>query len=348
MEYFFYASKQWCDLDKIKKYCVQYYNDGVAKVDFDDNSYFDFIDAIGLGEYAECHETFMVFGADGYNYELTISGAVKGDKLPPDSLKQILKCQKTRYKKYLGDLKFKEKMIKRYSNERIVKQSAGINGYNKYVYINKADNLVIPFRFKKAKKKNQPLVVYFSGGGTLGHDNFNQFREFIFYAEGKKIAKQDCNILCPQMILDMGVTTESKCRRVFTDNVAVIIKTLLDDYDIDSNRVYIYGTSLGAGLVWTSLINNSDMFAGAVEAMGCYYGYDLLTDDVLKKLSEIPIWLAHSSDDTVVSIESDDYFYDKLKSFGADVKYTRWDKYGHGMSYRFYRQEPWSEWLLQK
>lgn len=90
------------------------------------------------------------------------------------------------------------------------------------------------------------------------------------------------------------------------------------------------------------------MFAGAVEAMGCYYGYDLLTDDVLKKLSEIPIWLAHASDDTVVLIASDDYFYDKLKSLGADVKYTRWDKYGHGMSYRFYRQEPWSEWLLQK
>lgn len=143
MEYFFYASKQWCDLDKIKKYCVQYYNDGVAKVAFDDNSYSDFIDAIGLSEYAECHETFMVFGADGYNYELTISGTVKVDKLPPDSLKQILRCQKTRYKKYLGDLKFKEKTIKRYSNERIVKQSIGINGYDKYVYISKAD-LMLP------------------------------------------------------------------------------------------------------------------------------------------------------------------------------------------------------------
>jgi len=347
MQYFFYASKHWCDLDKLSAYCVEYYNDGVAKIAFDDNNYYDFIAAIGLSEYAKYHEAFMAFGTDGYFYELTMHGAVKGDALPPGCLKQILKGQKSNYKKWLRDLKFKETVFKSYADNHIVKQSVGINGYDKYVYVNKADDLAIPFRFKKAKKKNQPLVVYFGGGGTLGHDNFNQLREFIFYAEGKSADKYDCNILCPQAMLGTGAT-ESSALKIFTDNAAVIIKNLLDNYDINRKRIYVYGTSFGAKCVWASLINHSELFAGAVEAMGYYYGYDLLNDEMYKKLAEVPIWMAHASDDTAVPIISDDYIYDKLKVFGADVKYTRWDKYGHDMSYKFYRQEPWCDWLLRQ
>lgn len=347
MEYFFFASKHWLDFEKLKKYCVKYYNEGVAKIAFDDNNYYDFIDAIDLSEFEKHHEPFIAFGTDGYEYKLTVNGAVKGDELPPGFLNQILKSQKTNYKKWLGDLKFKEKFFAKYSDNTIAKQSSGINGYDKYIYINKTDGLIIPFRFKKAKKNNQPLVVYFSGGGTLGHNNFEQFREFMFFAEGKRIDRQDCNILCPQAMPGTG-NSECSGMKIFTDNVVIIIKDLLKNYDMDCRRVYAYGTSFGAKCVWVSILNHSELFTGAVEAMGCYYGYDLLSDEDYGRLAEIPIWMAHSSDDAVVPIESDDYVYDKLKSLGADVKYTRWDKYGHGMSYRFYRQEPWSEWLLRQ
>lgn len=51
---------------------------------------------------------------------------------------------------------------------------------------------------------------------------------------------------------------------------------------------------------------------------------------------------------TISSIDSDDYFYDKLKALGANVKYTRWNKYGHSMSAKFYRKEPWVEWIFQQ
>ena len=88
------------------------------------------------------------------------------------------------------------------------------------------------------------------------------------------------------------------------------------------------------------------MFACALEAMGCYFGYESLDEHTFKELAEIPIWMTHASDDVVVEIASDDYFYAKLKEYGADVKYSRWDKYGHKMSYKFYRQEPWLEWMF--
>lgn len=348
MKYFFYASKHWFDFDKAEKYLEKHYNDGVAKVAFDDSQHADFIKAVNLSEYDKYQENFAVFGEDGYIYDLTMHGVIKKDKMEPDFLNAVLKCQKTNYKKYLKCLKFKEIALNDFKGSSVIKKSIGIGGYDKYVYVDKNTDFAMPFRFKKAKKKNQPLVVYFGGGGTIGCDNYNQLREFLFYAKGASVSKEDCNILCPQAVVGINAGTDSQSREIFTDNVALLIKQLLKNYDIDSTRVYVYGTSLGAGCVWTVLIRNTDLFAGAAEAMGCYFPYKLLGDDDFERLAEVPIYMTHSSDDTVVDIASDDYFYDKLKALGADVKYSRWDKYGHGMSYKFYRQEPWLEWLLSK
>lgn len=66
------------------------------------------------------------------------------------------------------------------------------------------------------------------------------------------------------------------------------------------------------------------------------------------RLVKTPIWAAHSSDDTNVKIDSDDYYAAELEKLGADIKYTRWDKYGHTMSGKFYRTENWAEWCLSK
>lgn len=348
MKYFFYASKHWLDFDKAEKYLEEHYNDGVAKVVFDDSQHADFIKTVNLSEYDKYQENFSVFGYDGYIYDLTMTGTVKRNKIQSNDLKQILKCQKTNYKKYLKCLEFKENALNDFKGSCVIKKSIGIGGYDKYVYINKNADFVIPFRFKTAEKKNQPLVVYFGGGGTVGCDNYNQLREFLFYTKGTDVSKADCNILCPQMILGIKAETDSESKEIFTDNTVLLIEHLLKNYDIDSKRVYVYGTSLGAGCVWTALIRNTDLFAAAVEAMGCYFPYKLLDDDKFKELSAVPIYMTHSSDDTVVDIASDDYFYDKLKALDADVKYLRWDKYGHGMSYKFYRQEPWLDWLLSK
>ncbi len=65
-------------------------------------------------------------------------------------------------------------------------------------------------------------------------------------------------------------------------------------------------------------------------------------------LKNMPIWIAHSSDDKTVEIDSADECYNQLEKVSAPVKYTRWDEFGHGMSGRFYRTEPWVEWMFNQ
>ena len=56
--------------------------------------------------------------------------------------------------------------------------------------------------------------------------------------------------------------------------------------------------------------------------------------------------MVHSSNDNVVTIDSDDNFYNELKKFNENIKYTRPDKHGHKIAGRFLKQNKWVEWML--
>ena len=350
MEYYFYATNAWCDFERTAPYIVKFYNKGaVAKIVFDDASYSDFIKELNLSDCIEKFGGVKAFGVDGFLYNITAKGSIKCEKYPSNYPKLHFKSQNQSVNGYNSDLAYKERILNDIKHGKVKKSSKGILGFNKYLYVNEDINFVMPYRFKKAKKTGQPLVVYFAGGGTLGHDNWNPLREFLGFSGGNKIIKSGCNILIPQMmrVFDKEDTDNTINDRL-TVNCALLIKQLLKENDIDNNRIYVYGTSLGGKCVWSALLNSPNLYAVAVEAMGEYLHYETLKKADFETISHVPIWMAHSSDDKVVNIASDDYFYDNLKSLGANVKYTRWDKYGHAMASKFYKKEPWVEWMFSQ
>ncbi|MGN0528589.1 MAG: dienelactone hydrolase family protein [Eubacterium sp.] len=157
--------------------------------------------------------------------------------------------------------------------------------------------------------------------------------------------KADCNILVPQYV-GYNTTCEEEARENYIEACTELINKLIDEFDIDKNRIYIYGCSFGGGCVWNMLVNHSDMIAATVELMGRYYGYKKFDEIDFKGVAKVPIWMVHSSNDNVVTIDSDDSFYNELKKYNADIKYTRPDKYGHKIAGRFLRQNKWVEWML--
>ena len=350
MEYYFYATNAWCDLDKIKSYIAKRYrNNTVCKVVFDDERYDDFAKAFDLAGYIEKWGDNIIFGADGYYYNTTLNGAIKGEKYSAKEVRQRLDIQYKMYKSFCSDLKFKERVLEKSEHCNPEKISKGAFGFNKSLYIGEDKDFIMPYRYKKSKKKKQPLIVYIAGAGTIGHDNFKQFREFLFYAGGNRVNKYGCNILIPQyMRVNNKGDSENTLRKRYMEHCISLIKRLVKEHDIDGDRIYIYGMSFGAGCVWNALMLEPNLFAAASEAMGMHFLYESLDKNDFQTISHIPIWMAHSSDDRVVNIASDDYFYDNLKSLGANVKYTRWDKYGHAMASRFYKKEPWVEWMFSQ
>jgi len=226
-----------------------------------------------------------------------------------------------------------------HSGDGIKKVSGG--RFSAYKYTDRENKICFPFRLRASKDKNKPLFVLLHGAGAMGSDNLKQlFDNLPLY---KQLIKTDCNILLPQAPFGSN-------RGEAMQNYIKSIKGLVDELpiDFDRKRIYIIGTSFGGCCVWQLIYLFPEYFAAAVPVMGglCldrdYEKYDI------ERLIKTPIWAAHSSDDTNVKIDSDDYYAAELKKLGADIKYTRWDKYGHTMSGKFYRTEKWAEWCLSK
>lgn len=321
----------------------------ITKLSFDDSNFSEFLEKSEIGKhFTEKDSCIIVLGEDEYLYRLSLGGLkqIENSKGTITLEKYIKNTYKTT--KFLMKIEnYRQRIFKKYNANKIHKTGKGFAKYDKYIYIAQASNTVIPCRFRKAHKENQPLIIYFGGAGTIGYDNFKQFFEHFTLGKTLQLLKADCNILVPQFVRDKYIN-ESYCREIYTEAVIALIKELQLENKIDSNKVYIYGCSFGGGIVWNMLVNHSDMIAGAIELMGEYYGFKSIDEIDFESISKVPIWMAHSTDDCVVSIDSDDRFYQKLKEQNADVKYTRPNKHGHKLAGAFLRKQNWIKWLLKQ
>lgn len=345
--YFYMVENTLCGFDCIKEFITQYYGTEkfpVAEISFNNDNYKDLLNALNK----EIHiEELTVLGSDRYLYNITFNGVQKLHKAEGLTKNKIIKNKIKFAKKCQSDIDYRQKIFSTYETDKIHKTGCGIFGYNKYVFPCKTYHRVIPFRFRKAKNSNRPLVIYFAGGGTIGHNNFQPFFEQFTIGKSIELLNADCNILVPQYVRDKYVS-EEEAREKYIESFMELLNRLFDSFNIDKSKIYIYGASFGGGCVWNMLVNHSDMIAAAVETMGCYYGYKRFDEIDFNAIAKVPVWMAHSSNDNVVGIESDDKFYAELKKCGCNIKYTRHDKYGHKLAGRFFSKEPWLEWILSQ
>lgn len=321
----------------------------ITKLSFDDINFSEFLEKSEIGKhFTEKDSCIIVLGEDEYLYRLSLGGLEQIENSKGKiTLEKYIKNTYKFTKILMKSENYRQRIFKKYNANKIHKTGKGFAKYDKYIYIDQTSNTVIPCRFRKAHKENQPLIIYFGGAGTIGYDNFKQFFEHITFGKTLQLVKADCNILVPQAVRDKYIN-ESYCREIYTEAVIALIKELQLENKIDSNKIYIYGCSFGGGIVWNMLVNHSDMIAGAIELMGEYYGFKSIDEIDFESIAKTPIWMAHSTDDCVVSIDSDDRFYQKLKEQNANVKYTRPNKHGHKLAGVFLRKQNWINWLLNQ
>ncbi len=351
MKYYYCISEIMAiDLDNVTSFIderIEKNGIETIKLSFDDCNFSEFLEKSEIGKhFTEKDSCISVLGEDEYLYRLSLDGLKKIENSKGKiTLEKYIKSTYKFTKLLMKSENYRQRIFKKYNANKINKTGNGFAKYNKYIYIAQTSNTVIPCRFRKAHKENQPLIVYFGGAGTIGYDNFKQFFEHFTLGKTLQLLRADCNILVPQFVRDKYIN-ESYCREIYTEAVFDLIKELRNENKIDSNKIYIYGCSFGGGIVWNMLVNHGDMIAGAIELMGEYYGFKSIDEIDFESIAKTPIWMAHSTDDCVVSIDSDDKFYQKLKEQNANVKYTRPNKHGHKLAGVFLRKERWTEWLL--
>lgn len=344
MKYYEYSSSFELDYDAVKDYISETdRKNEVFKLCFNDSQIHEFFNATNTNWCFGLGLSAYFIGEDKYFYEFKPDGSVvKSKKCTKKIERQLWNSRLRIASKIRRNKRYSSCVITKYNNTvNFVSKSA--SGFDKYLFVDSDKNDVIPFRFRKAASDKAPFVIYFHGAGCIGHDNIKPLIEYKNFMKGNVLP--DCNILIPQAFY--GANFLNSNITGYVSSCIQLANLLIDKFSVEKNRVYCFGTSFGGCCVWYAVSMFPEMFAAAVPVMGIMLQYkDFLP--VLKEHCKIPIWIAHSSDDNNVSIVTDDYIYSQLKEINPNLRYTRWDKYGHKMAKHFYKKEPFIDWMFDK
>ena len=111
-------------------------------------------------------------------------------------------------------------------------------------------------------------------------------------------------------------------------------------YDVDRDRVYLTGISMGGFGTWMLAARRPECFAAAVPICG---GGD---PDWAERLKEIPIRAFHGANDDVVPVEFSVRMVDAVRAAGGDVELTIYPDAGHDSWTRTYESPEVFRWLL--
>lgn len=192
------------------------------------------------------------------------------------------------------------------------------------------NNLMMPYRiYCPLTDQKVPLVIYLHGAGVNGTDNVKQIEHntAIVFAKKEWQDNHPCFILAPQC-------PQGKAWEI--PEIQSVLKLLIDSIidmhtTIDTNRIYLYGCSMGSIGGLQFIKNNSKYLGGAILICGA------TSFDDLHKLMHTPIWLFHAKDDNNVRCDTMRHplygidilgsasIYDKLTKMGkGDVYYTEY------------------------
>lgn len=169
-----------------------------------------------------------------------------------------------------------------------------------------------------------PLVLFLHGEDERGTDN----EKHLTTSKGATVWLEmdyanPCFVLAPQ-------TNES-----WTDeDVDALVCALLDEViatrNVDTDRIYVQGFSMGGVGTWNMLIKHSDYFAGGLPICGYvpaeYYDNDAAAFESIKMM---PIWTFVVQNDDQQYVVGTEKAVEQLEAIadegGATVKFEMWD-----------------------
>ena len=199
----------------------------------------------------------------------------------------------------------------------------------------KISYLLLPPKSYNAAQK-YPLVLFLHGAGERGSDNKAQIARdngILQWVTPANQTKFPCFLVAPQCSAgDWDAGKRGHLREV--------IKKLAKEFNIDPQRLYVTGLSLGGAGTWFSVMDKPDFFAAAVPMSG--WG----NPGGAEKIKALPIWNFHAADDPVVKVDGSRKMIEAIEKAGGKPKYTEYPTGGHGIWPRAYKTDGILDWLF--
>lgn len=207
---------------------------------------------------------------------------------------------------------------------------------NKTVTVNGIDRpyvVYIPRDYDPAKA--WPLVMFLHGRGERGDDGLRQTEVGIGRAIRLWPERFPCLVVMPQCPKKVQWDTA-------LDDIDTALEQTLAEYNIDRQRVYLTGHSMGGYATWMYGARRAQTYAALMPICG---GGNVTDAPVL---AQVPIWAFHGADDPAVPPEESRTMVDAVRQAGGRVKYTEYPETGHNAWDQAYGDKKATKWLLRQ
>ncbi len=205
----------------------------------------------------------------------------------------------------------------------------------------------VPLRYLLGKpagydaKKPYPLVLSLHGGAPR-----RQFEHLLepgapgfAYGLGRLISEETqrdhpCFVLAPW-------SNQRNWDAAHLENIQELLDTLIREFSVDTNRLYVTGQSMGGFGTWAILEKYPDRFAAAVPICG---GGSVSAGSASRRVA---VWAFHGDKDGVVSVENTRTAIRGLQQAGGQPIYWEYQGGTHaGTAERAYCEPQLIEWLF--
>lgn len=222
---------------------------------------------------------------------------------------------------------------------------------------NEIDHIIyLPKGYETETKTPAILFLHGAGGVNGGFDNIR----------GQSLTKMILNKVVPGGDdFPFIVITPRADKRNWPnhfDKLDALLARLITELNIDTDKFYLAGQSMGGNGAWEYGAKNLNMFAALVPVCGYVARKDPKTGERVAEIAEVlknkPIYVFHAANDSVVSVEHSDGMVESLKKAGnTNVLYTRYDDApgfpagggkGHASYELAFKEEKLYKWLLEQ
>lgn len=228
-------------------------------------------------------------------------------------------------------------------------------------YIDTTLNKTLQYRFFSPKKQEPnekyPLVLYLHSAVPRGNDNISQLEigARLFAKNSNKHYDKRAFILapqCPKNIQWANINFDTIPFKNYnqdeipeSNEMKIIIKLiheLSNSYNIDINRLYVTGISMGGSGTWDIVTRYPHFFAAAVPLNG------VSDTSVAHKIAHLPIWAFHGRNDHISDVNNTRNMIKALKKHNSNCLYTEYSKLGHWIPQKTYHNIKLHNWIFDQ
>lgn len=182
--------------------------------------------------------------------------------------------------------------------------------------------------------KNNPPVLIFLHGRSLSGNNLELVKKYGIIHEIEKGREIQAIVIAPQV--PAGKSWEPA-------KVLSVLRFAQQQFDTDTNRVYVTGMSLGG----YGTLDFAGQYPEIVTAAVALCGGGNTRNGC--NLSTIPVWIQHGNRDSAVPISESEKMVRSIRECngGENLKYTVVPGANHGDLERVFRTDELYEWLFQ-